>query len=122
MLKNLLLTFGIILGVDFVWLGVVAKSFYEKQLNGFERVVRWPAIGLVYLILALGMVFLVLPKVGGNAKSALLWGAVYGLVVYGVYDLTNLATLKNWTVTMVVVDMLWGAVLCGITAFLVTKL
>ncbi len=122
MIKDFLLTLGVILGIDVVWLGVVAKNFYAKQLGGFERTVRWPAVGLVYLVLALGLVFLVLPKAGGNAKSALLWGGFYGLVVYGVYDLTNMATLKNWTLTMVVVDMLWGSILCGITSYLVTKL
>jgi uncharacterized membrane protein len=120
MVKSFLATLVIFLGIDFLWLGLIAKNFYDKHLGALERTISWPAIVLVYLLISLGIVLLVLPKVGGNVKLALLWGAIYGLIVYGVYDLTNLATLKNWSFTMVVIDMLWGMFICGFTSLVVT--
>jgi len=120
MVKNFLLTLVIFLGIDFLWLGVIAKNFYDKHLGAFERTLNWPAVILVYLLIPLGIVLFILPKASGNLKLALFWGAVYGLIVYGVYDLTNLATLKNWSLTMVITDMLWGMFICGFTSFVVT--
>jgi len=122
MLKKLLLTLVIFLGIDLLWLGIIAKSFYDKHLGVFERTLNLPAAFLVYLLIPLGILLFVLPKANGNAKMALLWGAVYGLIVYGVYDLTNLATLKNWLATMVLVDMLWGMFISGVTSLIVTLL
>lgn len=121
MIKNYLLTLSVFLSIDFLWLGIIAKNFYNKHLQAFERTTNWPAIALVYLLIPLGIVFLVLPKIDGNAKLALFWGAIYGLIVYGVYDLTNLATLKNWSRTMVIADILWGMFICGLTSYLVTR-
>lgn len=120
MIKNFLMTLVIFLGIDFFWLGVIAKKFYDKYLGVFERTLNWPAIVLVYLLIPLGIVLFVLPKASGNAKLALFLGAIFGLIVYGVYDLTNLATLKNWSSTMVVIDMLWGMFICGFTSLVVT--
>lgn len=120
MVKNFLLTLAIFLGIDFLWLGVIAKNFYNEHLGTFERTLNWSAIVLVYLLISLGVVFFVLPKAGGNMKLALFGGAIYGMIVYGVYDLTNLATLKNWSLTMVIVDMLWGMFICGLTSLIVT--
>ena len=75
----------------------------------------WPSAILVYFLLAIGVVFFVLPK-ADNYVHALLWGALFGFVVYGVYDLTNYALLDNWSLSITLIDMLWGAVLCGLTA------
>lgn len=120
MIKDFLLTAAIFLGIDFLWLKIIAKNFYDKNLGGFERTVNWPAIVFVYLLIPLGIVLFVLPKTDGKTKLAPLWGAIYGLIVYGVYDLTNLATLKNWSLTMVFTDMLWGMFICGFTSYIVT--
>lgn len=122
MIKEFLLTLGVLLGIDFVWLGVIARRFYDRHLGVFERTVRWPAAVLVYLLIPLGIILFVLPKAEGSFRLALFWGAVYGLIVYGVYDLTNWATLKNWSLTMVAVDMLWGMFICGVTSLVVTFL
>jgi uncharacterized membrane protein len=120
--KNFLVTLTIFLGIDFLWLGIVAKNFYTKHLSTFDRTINWPAVIITYLIIALGLSLFVLPKAGGNTKLAFLEGAIFGLIVYGVYDLTNLATLKNWSLTMVIVDMLWGMFVCGITSYIVSYL
>lgn len=98
-------------GLDMVWIGLIAKRFYDKQFNLFDRVLRWPPAILVYLVIPLGSILFVLPKAGKNPLMGLFWGAVYGLVVYSVYDLTNLATFKKWTLATTLVDIVWGTIL-----------
>lgn len=123
-LKLFLLVLPIFLLVDLTWLGVVMKNFYSAEMGDLVRrrdggmAPRWAAALLVYLLIPGGMLLFVRPLVGpdGSWLRALGWGAVYGLVVYGVYDLTNLAVLERWTVRLTVADMAWGAVLCGLTA------
>ena len=74
--------------------------------------------GLFYLVYVAGIVhFAVMPAVnGGSWVTALVNGALLGLVAYGTYDMTNLATLKNWSVSVSVVDMIWGVALTAIAA------
>ena len=107
--------------VDMVWLGVVAKTFYRKHL-GFlmgPKVV-WPAAVLFYLLFIAGLlVFAVRPALAAGAPlKALLLGAFLGLVSYATYDLTNLATLKDWPVVVTAVDLVWGTVLGGTVSWL----
>ncbi len=70
---------------------------------------------MVYLLIPAGIVLFVRPLLGANATAwqAFGWGAVYGLVLYGVYDLTNLAVLDKWSMRMTLADIAWGCVLCG---------
>ena len=120
MVQDFLLTLLVFLGIDAVWLGLLAKKFYEKELSGFGRTLNWfPAI-VSYFLIVLGLVVFVFPKVKTlDGIWVFLWGAVYGLIVYGVYDLVNLSTLVNWTLKMTVVDMLWGAFVCGVVTLIV---
>jgi uncharacterized membrane protein len=99
--------------LDFVFLGIVARSFYQSEIGPLLAPTRYLAAGLLYVLYAAGIVgFAVLPALdAGSAGRAAAAGALLGLVVYGVYDLTNLAVLKGWTVTVSVVDVLWGIVL-----------
>ena len=123
-LKVLLLLIPIFLAVDLTWLGVIMKNFYGAELGELARrrdggmAPRWSAAILVYLLIPGGLVLFVRPLLVGDASwlRASAWGAVYGLVTYGIYDLTNLATLERWTVRLSVADMAWGAVLCGFSA------
>jgi uncharacterized membrane protein len=113
------LTFLVFLVVDFFWLGVIAKRFYQRQLGHlFAENVNWGAAFLFYLIFVLGlMVFVIYPafKSGGLAQA--LWmGAVFGLVTYATFDLTNLALIKGWPAGIVAVDIGWGIVLSGIVS------
>lgn len=113
-LKTYLISLPIFLGIDFLWLGKIAKSFYDKEFAAFQRTVNWlPAI-LVYILIPLGLLLLVLPKTNGNPLLGLVWGAFYGLVGYGIYDLTNFAILANWSLKLTVVDMVWGAFINGL--------
>ncbi len=120
MLRALALAVPITLAIDLLWLGVIAKSIYAKALGPLMRAAPiWPSALAVYALIPLGLVLFVLPRAGGDAGKAALWGALFGLVLYGVYDFTNHALLKNWPFKIVVIDLVWGMVLCGLSAFLV---
>lgn len=124
--KTFLFTLIAVPVLDFIWLGVVMSNFYMEKLDGLARVnegrfdvVYWAA-GAVYLLLALGMAILVEPKIQ-NAESvfeAAMYAALFGFVVYGVYDFTNHATLKTWPVILIAADVAWGAFVCGVCGVL----
>ena len=118
-----LLTLAIFFLIDMVWLGLVAKNFYRRQLGEMlSTKVNWAAAMLFYLLFIAGLLlFVIVPALGrGNALQALWQGAFFGLIAYATYDLTNLATLKNWPLMVTVVDLAWGAVLGGAVSFLST--
>jgi uncharacterized membrane protein len=102
--------------IDLFWLGVVARSFYKNQMGHLLRAdVNWAAAIVFYLIFVVGIVVLaVLPAIERQSLAhAIALGALLGLVTYAAYDLTNLATLEGFPFTVVLVDMVWGTVLCG---------
>ena len=113
-IKLYLATFVAFLAVDMVWLVLVARTFYRKYI-GFLMAPspNWAAAIIFYLLYIVGILVLaVLPGLEANSlKTTLLRGALFGLVAYATYDLTNLATLKDWPVIVTVVDMIWGTVL-----------
>ena len=107
--------------VDMLWLGVIAKNLYKEQLGPLLAAApNMVAAGLFYVLYIVALVFFViLPAVqSGSWQYALFAGAFFGLIAYGTYDLTNLATLKDWPVKIVVLDMLWGTVLSGVTCLI----
>lgn len=113
-IKTYGLTFLVFLAVDFLWLGLIAKRFYDQYLGHFLKAqVNWPAAFLFYLIFVLGiMVFVILPAFKANAWThALFFGMLFGLVTYATFDLTNLALLKGWPTIIVIVDIVWGVFL-----------
>ncbi|MEK9159768.1 MAG: DUF2177 family protein [Patescibacteria group bacterium] len=112
-LLTALLTLPVILAMDFVWLGFVARPFYQKQIGILMGETKFWAAGVVYLLLALGLILFALPH-AKTYPQALLWGGLFGLIGYGIYDFTNLAVLKNWTLTVSLVDMAWGGVVCAV--------
>jgi uncharacterized membrane protein len=122
--KLFALPLPIFLAIDLVWLGIVMKGFYNTELGSLARragdglAPRWGAALLVYVLIPGGLVLFVRPLLqnSGTVGSALGWGALYGLVVYGVYDLTNRAILESWSLRMTIADILWGCVLCGISS------
>jgi uncharacterized membrane protein len=107
--------------IDLVWLGVVAKGFYQKNLKYIlSPNVNWTAAIIFYLIYIAGiLIFAVLPALKIDSLSrAALWGALFGFFTYMTYDLTNLALLKDWPLNIVIVDILWGVFLCTVVATL----
>ena len=112
--------------LDFLWLGILMKGFYDQELGDLARregaamAPRWGAAILVYLLIPAGLVAFVRPQLGPDSPIwyAAAWGAAFGLVGYGIYDLTNLAVLEKWTVRMTVIDLAWGATICALCAAL----
>jgi uncharacterized membrane protein len=115
-IKLYFIALPIFFGMDMVWLGVVAKKFYTKHI-GFLMTpkVNWAAAILFYLLFLAGLViFVIAPSLERDSwVRALLLGALFGLVTYATYDLTNLATLKDWPLALTVVDLTWGTILAG---------
>jgi uncharacterized membrane protein len=107
--------------IDMIWLGLIARRFYGKHLGFLMRPqVNWIAAILFYLIFIAGiLIFVVMPaKADGSAVKAVWLGLVFGLVTYATYDLTNLATIKQWPLVVTVVDLIWGMVLSASVGFL----
>lgn len=104
--------------IDMFWLGLVAKDFYRSQLGDLLGPVNWPVAILFYLVFLVGLTyFAIYPAVTqGSYTTALMLGAFFGFFTYATYDLTNLATLKNWPVLVSIVDMIWGTVLGGLVS------
>jgi uncharacterized membrane protein len=121
-LKVYLASLPIFLGIDMLWITVISKSFYDKELAGFERTLRaMPAI-VVYLLIPLGVLLFAVPKANGNLLHALGWGALFGLVGYGIYDLTNHAIFTGFSLKLTIIDIIWGMTVCGINAVIMTWL
>ncbi len=118
-LKLYLLTIPVFFAIDLLWLGVVAKNLYQKNLSHLlSPMVNWPAAFLFYLIYIVGiLLFAVKPAlIDQSLAKAATWGALFGFFTYATYDLTNLATLKDWPLKVVVVDVAWGTLLCTLVA------
>lgn len=104
--------------MDALWLGLVATKFYKTHI-GFIMADKpnWIAAVLFYTIFLIGLVVFVINP-ADSATKALALGALFGLVTYATYDLTNQATLAKWPVIVTVVDLMWGVVIAGTTAFI----
>ena len=113
-LKLYLVSLAAFFAIDMLWLGLVARSFYLQYL-GFLMTPspNWFVAILFYLLFVIGiLVFVVLPGLRANSlRTTLARAALFGLITYATYDLTNLATLKDWPALLSIVDMLWGTVL-----------
>lgn len=112
-------TFVVFLVIDAIWLGLVATSFYKRQLG--DMMLEQPKLQIA-LIFYVGYAFAIVLLAAapaarsGSLGQALLYGAVLGLAAYGTYDITNISTLKNWPVTMSLVDMVWGTFITAAAA------
>lgn len=107
--------------IDFVWLSSIAKAFYFNRLG--DLLLDKPNIGAAaafYAVYVAGIViFAVAPALReGSAGTALLYGALFGFFAYATYDMTNYATLRNWSLVVSLVDTAWGTVLTGFSAVL----
>jgi uncharacterized membrane protein len=108
------------LAADSVWLGLVARSFYRDRLGFLMKdAVNFPIAAVFYLMYSAAVVYLAsMPGFReASGATALCAGAVLGLAAYGTYDITNLATIKNWPVSVSVVDMVWGTALTALAAY-----
>jgi len=100
--------------LDGLWLGLLMKNFYRAQLAPIVRLANggiapnWPAAFVVYALLGTGIALFVIPR-ASTLSSAAAFGALLGLVVYGVYDFTNYSTLRQWPFALTLADTAWGA-------------
>ena len=115
-IKLYLIAFVVFFAVDLVWLGLVAKKFYRKHIGFLMRPKpNWAAALIFYLVFIAGIVFFaVLPsREMACPGTAVLYGVLFGFFTYATYDLTNLATIKDWPLIVTIVDLAWGMILCG---------
>jgi len=113
-IKLYLISLTTFLVLDMFWLTLIAKNFYAKHLGLLmSSNVNWVAAIVFYLLFIVGIVvFVVTPAIEQKSwVQALAYGALFGLIAYATYDLTNLATIKNWPLIVTVVDMIWGTTL-----------
>jgi len=113
-IKLYLIALPVFFAIDMIWLGLVAKNFYKSQIGFLMKPdINWTAAIIFYLLFIVGLVlFVIAPAVEkGSWMYALLFGALFGLITYATYDLTNLATLKDWPLLVTIVDLAWGATL-----------
>ena len=128
-LKLYLIALPVFFIIDMIWLALVAKEFYAKQIGFLMKPdINWAAAIIFYLLFIVGLVqFVITPALEKHSWThALLFGALFGLITYATYDLTNLATLKDWPILVTIVDLIWGAVLAAavstITYFIAVKI
>jgi uncharacterized membrane protein len=128
-IKLYLIALPVFFIIDLIWLVLIAKKFYREQIGFIMRPdVNWTAAIIFYLLFIAGLVtFVISPAVEKHSWiHAAVFGAFFGLVTYATYDLTNLATLKDWPVLVTVVDLIWGAFLAAsislVTYFISVKM
>ncbi len=129
--KSWLFTFTVMLAIDALWLGVVARDLYRQDMGILMAAQpRWAAAAAFYLAYPLGLViFAVKPALetasgvgkgseanGGSLGRALLLGALFGLFAYGTYDLTNLAVVQDWPLRLTFIDLAWGTFASAVSA------
>lgn len=120
-LRLFVIALPVFFAIDMVWLGLIAKNFYRAEIGHLMKTdINWTAALIFYAIFLIGLVvFVIEPAM--EKKSlwyALLYGALFGLVCYATYDLTNLAVAKDWPILLTIVDMAWGTVLSASVATL----
>lgn len=110
-------TLVIFLAMDAVWIGLVALPNFRAMLGDALQFRVVPSL-LFYLLYMVGILFFVVRPAlqAGGWTTALAYGALFGFVAYGTYDLTNYATLKPWSLGLTASDMVWGAVVTGVSS------
>ena len=109
----------VFLVIDLIWLGLVSKDFYQQELGYImSDSPNWVVAFIFYVIFIFGLLFFVLNPAlkSGSFKEALLKGLFFGLISYATYNLTNYATLKDWPLSLTIVDLIWGTTLGGLVS------
>ena len=118
---SLFITAILFLIIDLIWLSFSVKYFYKPQLGSLlnEKPVMWAAV-LFYLIYVVGLAIIILqPAIKQDSiTQAFFTGIVFGIVAYGTYNFTNMATIRNWSPYVVLVDIIWGGFLTGTSSAL----
>ncbi len=110
--------------LDFIWLGIISKKFYQAQIGFlFKNAFSWPAILAFYFMYAAALAIFVLEPAlkQQSLLRAVFLGALLGLTAYGTYNLTNYATLKGWPLTVLFIDTGWGIFMTALAALIIYK-
>jgi uncharacterized membrane protein len=120
-IKLFFIALAVFFAIDMVWLVLIAKKFYREQIGFLMKPdINWIAAIIFYLLYIAGLVvFVISPAIQKHSwTNAILFGALFGLISYATYDLTNLATIKGWPVLVTLVDLAWGMVLSASVSLL----
>lgn len=107
-------TFVVFMGIDLVWLGFVAKNIYSKYLGYLMAPnVNWLAAMVFYVIFIIGILYFVIAPslVDRDFTQLVIRAMLFGFITYATYDLTNLATVRDWPITITIIDLIWGTTL-----------
>lgn len=113
-----LATLLVIVPIDFLFLGLVAKSFFQSQVGDMLGTIRLAPAVLFYLLYVVGILIFISGAPGVTWQSTLLYGALFGLFCYATFELTNMSLLKHWTWPVVIVDIAWGAFVTAVASTL----
>jgi len=108
------ITLAVFMVIDLIWLGFIAKDIYSKYLGYLMADnVNWLAAVVFYLIFIGGVCYFVLypSLIDKNMTNLLIRAALFGFMTYATYDLTNLATIKDWPINITIIDLIWGTTL-----------
>ena len=113
-----LLTIPIFFIIDIIWIGVFGNKFYQSQIGFLLGPINWPAAIIFYLIYIVGIIFFAVHPalLSGSLGKAVMLGALFGFFTYATYDFTNLATIKDWSLLVTIVDLAWGTFLSASVA------
>lgn len=117
--KMYIVTLIIFFAIDIIWLGFVAKDIYKEYLGFLMREkTNWIAAIIFYMVYIVGLIFFAInPALQKDSfMYAAIVGGFFGLITYATYDMTNLATLKDWPIFITAIDITWGTVLCSATS------
>jgi uncharacterized membrane protein len=109
---------AVMMALDVLWIGIVARPLYARGIGHLmAEHPNFVAAIAFYLLYAIGlMAFVVLPRAPGAWQMAAAWGAAFGFMAYMTYDLTNMATLRDWPLALSFIDVAWGCVATGLAA------
>ncbi len=111
-----LATLIVMVPIDFLFLGIVAKGFFSSQVGDMLGEIRFAPAVLFYLLYVVGILIFVSGAAGATWRSTLLYGALFGFFCYATFELTSLSLLKHWTWPVVLVDVSWGSFVTAVSA------
>ncbi len=125
LVRNYFIALAVFLLIDMVWLLVLSKKLYSEKLGYImAKNPNLSAALIFYMIFIAGLMFFVIQPslAAGNWQHAMYAGLFFGLVTYATYDLTNLATIKDWPISITIIDLIWGSFISAATALISFKI
>ena len=118
--KLMLVTFLALVLLDFLWFGFIAHQLYHEEYGSLFRMangtmaVNYFSAFIVYILMSIGIICFVLKHAKKNCMQGFLYGGIFGLVLYGVFNFTNFALISGFSLKIAIIDTLWGIVVCAL--------